>query len=568
MTDLARYLRAAGTILGYRADAYSWSRQIARFPRGPRGSQSGPVLYCDAVGSYTVSKAQSLYAVAFRQQGYDGIVLLDRPNADVERNYRAAGIDRFEYLADISPEPAAFRARAEEVVSRCDNLNDILPLEIDNVRVGRNVLSKVVRRFRIGRLDSGNRDHRAAVIDALCESLSTIEGARTLLDGIMPSAAFFCERGYTPAGEIFDSCARAGVDAIQWTGAPVDGTLLFKRYGAANRAMHPLSLSAESWRRIQNEPWTKKQDEDLLSQIASHYHSGAWYNRQQLQDGKTIQSRRQVQTELGLDPDKKTAVIFSHILYDATFFYGDSLFDDYQTWLVETVRCAIANPALNWIVKAHPVNVWRSRMDGVAVEPLELNAIHDACGALPDHVHFMPADTPINTYSLFDAADYGLTVRGTIGLELPCFGIPVVTAGSGRYSGHGFTIDPETPAAFRSLLATLQDVPPLDGRMTTLARRYAYATLRWRPLPLTSFEYQYGLTNRLAPGLKSNVRVAPTAPADLAATPDLGRMALWAMESRDEDLLAPVSDDGLEPSQGSVHSESDDAPASAVRAAR
>ena len=59
-------------------------------------------------------------------------------------------------------------------------------------------------------------------------------------------------------------------------------------------------------------------------------------------------------------------------------------------------------------------------------------------GNLPGHVKLMRADTGINTFSLFDVADYGLTVRGTIGMELPCFGIPVVTAGTGRYSGPWF----------------------------------------------------------------------------------------------------------------------------------
>ena len=34
---------------------------------------------------------------------------------------------------------------------------------------------------------------------------------------------------------------------------------------------------------------------------------------------------------------------------------------------------------------------------------------------------------------LFKVIDYGITVRGTIGIELPCFGIPVITAGTGRY---------------------------------------------------------------------------------------------------------------------------------------
>jgi len=545
MSSLLSRLTAVGNALAYRADQIKWRRSLLRYRDMPVPSPKGTVLFCDIVSSYAVRKAQSLFAVVFRQLGYDCAVLLDRPNAAIERNYRAAGVRRFFYLADLSQEPEVFRPRAEEIVSRYGDLNDLLALEIDGVRVGRNVLSKTVRSFRTGRLDTRNPDHRAAAIDNLALSLATIEGARRFLAENPVRKAFFCERGYTPAGEVFDVCTLAGIDAIHWAGAPMNGTLLFKRYQVPNRAMHALSLSDESWRKITATAWSAEQDKDLLDQITSHYDTGAWYNRQRLQDGKTIQNRQEVQEALALDPGKKTAVIFCHILYDATFFYGDSLFSDYQTWLVETVRSAVANPALNWVVKAHPVNVWRSRMDGAPVEPLELNAINEALGELPDHVRFMDADTPINTYSLFNVADYGLTVRGTIGLELPCFSVPVITAGTGRYSGHGFTIDPETPDDYRALLASLQDLPRLDAAKTNLARRYAYATLRWRPLPLRTFSFEFNLDHRLARAFKSNVTLAFDAPSDLTATPDLGRMATWVLESADSDLLAPEADQYL-----------------------
>ena len=42
---------------------------------------------------------------------------------------------------------------------------------------------------------------------------------------------------------------------------------------------------------------------------------------------------------------------------------------------METVRVAIANPKLNWVVKVHPVNVWRSRMDGAAMVQLEAQTL-------------------------------------------------------------------------------------------------------------------------------------------------------------------------------------------------
>ena len=225
-----------------------------------------------------------------------------------------------------------------------------------------------------------------------------------LLEDIHPDLALFCERGYTPAGDMFDGCMLHDVDVIQWLGAPQSDRLLFKRYRMENRDTHPLALSTATWKKLQQMRWTRELEERLLTQLASYYQSGAWYNRQQLQEGKVFKSRQEIHEQLGLDPSKKTAVIFAHILYDATFFYGTSLFSDYEEWLVEAVRCAIANPNLNWIVKVHPVNVWRSRMDGVEVEQLENLAIERAVGPLPPHVTILPADTDINTFAFEEQA--------------------------------------------------------------------------------------------------------------------------------------------------------------------
>ncbi len=179
-------------------------------------------------------------------------------------------------------------------------------------------------------------------------------------------------------------------------------------------------------------------------------------------------------------------MIFSHILYDATFFYGDSLYPDYASWLVETVRAAVANPQIHWVVKVHPVNVWRSKMDSAPLEQLEARLLREAFGELPPHVTIMPADTDVNTYALFQTIDYGLTVRGTVGMELPCYGIPTVTAGTGRYSGRGFTMEPATPADYQALLARLHAVPRLDARTVALARRYASGTFFLRPARMDS----------------------------------------------------------------------------------
>jgi len=394
------------------------------------------------------------------------------------------------------------------------------------------VQSWVVRQFRVGRLDDADTRHRAATQETLAKSLATKTFVEQLLKRYKPDTAIFVERGYTPAGEVFDGCTLSGVDVIQWLGAPQADCLIYKRYDAANRGDHPLSLSSETWNKLLAMPWSTERDDAVVERIAANYESGAWYNRQQLQEGKSLAKADKVARALGLDRARKTAVIFCHILYDATFFYGESLFEDYEQWMVETVRSAITNPNLNWIVKVHPVNVWRSKMDGAPLVQLEAETLRKHFGELPPHVKIMPADTCINTFSLFDVADYGLTVRGTIGMELPCFGIPVVTAGTGRYAGRGFTIDPGSQAEYANVLARLQEIPRLDEVAIRRARLHYYGALNLRPVPMRSFMLQ-----SIAKGASLDTTLSARIDKSLLNSEDLGRLAYWIADERTPEFL-------------------------------
>ena len=338
-------------------------------------------------------KSGALIAGLLRLQGYRAIVLIDRPDIAVERIFRAAvaDVDVIRLCDEIDDaEQAAAELAAEAIMAKCEDLQSLVKLEIDGFRIGRNVQSIVLRQFRVGRLDDADLRHREATRKMLARSLATKGFVERMLDDCCPDIAVFVERGYTPAGEIFDGCLLRGVDTIQWCGAPQSDCLIYRRYSLDTRGEHPLALSDSMWQRLLAMPWTAQEDAAVVERIAANYESGAWYNRQQLQDGKKLFSADELRRAIGLDRQKKTAIIFSHILYDATFFYGDNLFEDYEHWLVETVRSAIANPALNWIVKVHPVNVWRSRLDGAPLVQLEAQALHKHFGPLPSHIKLIP----------------------------------------------------------------------------------------------------------------------------------------------------------------------------------
>jgi hypothetical protein len=537
-------LRRVRDRVGVERDLWHWARQLASLRAAGRSAPpagGGTALFCNVMAMPATAKVESLIAGLLRLKGYRIILLLDRPNIAVERIFRAAVYDpTVIYLADEVDvaEQAAAEQAAEAVIAECPDLQSLVKLEIDRFRIGRNVQSIVLRQFRVGRLDDADPRHRDATRKMLARSLATKAFAKRMLGEQRPDIAVFVERGYTPAGEIFDGCLLNGVDTVQWCGAPQSDRLIYRRYNLATRGEHPLALSDVMWQRLLAMPWSAVEEAAVIELISANYASGAWYNRQQLQDGKRLVQADALRRTLGLDPAKKTAVIFSHILYDATFFYGDNLFEDYEHWLVETVRAAIANPRLNWVVKVHPVNVWRSRMDGEALVQLEAQTLRKHFGALPGHVKLMEADTPVNTFSLFDLADYGLTVRGTIGMELPCFGIPVVTAGTGRYSGRGFTIDPATRADYAAALATLENVPRLDAEAVRRARLHYYGALDLRPVPMRSFAFDYNSDKNGGGASKYDVVLTRSADATLIESEDLGRLIHWMTEQKSPELLA------------------------------
>ena len=187
--------------------------------------------------------------------------------------------------------------------------------------------------------------------------------------------------------------------------------------------------------------------------MVGSYLSGEWYGKSAPSSTRTLQEAAEIRRALGLEVGKKTAVIFSHIFWDGTFFYGTDLFGSYEEWFVETMKVACANPHVNWIVKIHPANIVKNVRDGVGSEPSELTAIRSLGEPLPPHVRVVQPDSRMSTLSLYSVMDYCVTVRGTVGIEAASFGIPVLTAGTGRYDRLGFTIDSESRAQYLDRLA-------------------------------------------------------------------------------------------------------------------
>jgi len=183
-------------------------------------------------------------------------------------------------------------------------------------------------------------------------------------------------------------------------------------------------------------------------------------------------------------------------------------------------------------VKVHPANLIKNARDGVTGEPSELAAIREHIGTLPAHVTMVPPDSPINTLSLFEVMDYCVTVRGTVGIEAASLGIPVLTAGTGRFDRLGFTIDSDSKAEYLTRLACIEEISPLSDAERDLAERFAYGLFKLRPLKLHTVTLEYQRDQRAS--LSTKVQ---SAGSDIRNAPDLRAFAEW-VRSGTEDFLS------------------------------
>ena len=447
-----------------------------------------PVLIVSLTEFVYQLKLEGLLGAALRNAGRRPVVLVPAGSWIPRKYFEAFGIRDLVvldgYLDEAGRDEAA--REAERILAGSPSAAELKALTFHGAAIGRHVLSTLSRSLHEGAVDPSSPAAREKLADLLPRTLAATIAAERLLDDLRPELALFLERNYASEAPLSDLALERGIDVIQFVSGFQDDELVFKRYTAETRRVHPRSLSERSWELARTIPWGDAQGRELDAELARRYGNVSALSRR-LQGWTRDRPRAEVLAELGLDPAKKTAVVFSHILWDANMFYGEDLFADQEEWFVETVRAAVENPRVNWIVKLHPANVWKLRREGLGGELDEERAIAREIGPLPAHVAVLRPESEISTRSVFEAADYGITIRGSVGFELPSLGVPVLTAGTGFYAGRGFTVDSATVEEYLARLSRIEEIPPPTAEQFELARRHAYALFRLRPLRFSSF---------------------------------------------------------------------------------
>ncbi len=465
--------------------------------------------------------------------GYKPIALVE-PNQMNLKYYKMAGIKEFLFWSDFTPKINL--VDAEAIVKQYHSFEELLRCEYAGARVGKVAITNALRDLRTSSLDIYSVYDRRIIVEYLAASMAAAEASQKMIEHCQPDLAFIYDGVYTPKGELFDVCLTNNIDVIIWESAHKNNTLILKRYGISTRDEHYNSLSLKTWEFLQNIEWTNSKRQMLRQELRISYAKGDWYSSAGTQFDKHCMDAETIRRRLGLDPAKKNAFIFPHIFWDGSFAWGSDLFSNYEKWFTETVKAACLNTQVNWVIKIHPAHIFKKETGYYQDEPLEMCVLRKYIGEIPPHLFVIPAESDISTFSLFTMMDYCLTVRGTIGIEAASFGIPVLTAGTGRYDHKGFTIDSDSTKEYLSRLALIQEIPRLSPEQQERGERFAYGLFLLRPFPLESinftFQKDYGVENGFA---KSQINI--TTPEDWYKAKDLRAFARWVTESDNPDFL-------------------------------
>jgi hypothetical protein len=500
----------------------------------PSGEREQALIASLSYSTFQV-KVEGMITKALQLQGLRPVAAVPHDAELARRYFRLYGVEEFVTLDDYVT--GDVEEEASELLAGVQTAAQLKDVRYRGADVGRQVLSTLSRYLHEGSVDLANEDVRALARKLLPASLRVASAAHELLADVDPELVLFNERNYADQGPLSDVALANGLNVVQFVSGFDDDTLVFKRFTEETKGIHPRSLSDESWAAIRDIQWTPERQAELDAEFARRYDKDATFLARWNQGWTRERSRADVAVELGLDSSKPTAVVFSHVLWDANMFYGRDLFADQEEWFVETVRAACANPRANWVVKLHPANVWKLRRDGYEGELDEVRAIRRNIGELPPHVRLLPPDTDISTWSLFAVTDVGVTIRGSTGFELPCFGVPALTAGTGFYSNRGFTIDSDSRSEYLGRLAHVEQTPRPTDEQVVLARKHAWGLFRARQTRFTSFRSVYQPVEHVDRPFEATIEISARSAGELAAAEDLRELGEWMARSRALDYL-------------------------------
>jgi hypothetical protein len=234
----------------------------------------------------------------------------------------------------------------------------------------------------------------------------------------------------------------------------------------------------EMWQHFKDAEFPEENYAKLEALYASRTDGKLWQSFSRQWQGTPTEGQLAVRQKLGLD-ERPVALLAANVIGDSLTL-GRQVFSETMTeWLQKTTTYFASRNDAQFILRIHPGEKYTS---GPSVGDI----VDELFPSLPDHIHLIRANDPVNTYDLISIADLGLTYTTTTGMEMAMHGLPVVVSGETHYRGRGFTLDPNSWEEYFKILDSFCTAPEsfiYTEEDIRRAKRYAYHFFFDYPFP-------------------------------------------------------------------------------------
>ena len=369
----------------------------------------------------------------------------------------------------------------KNIDSKLLSINEIINFKYNGIECGKFALSSTFRITRKGDIDLNNKNEKNIFFKLLFKSILNANGAINYINSHKVETGIFIDKGYVGEGELMQALTLKNKKIYNFMNYYKNNLLIIKKMDKSNTHKHPGEIDDDDWSLLKKNKLNNEIYEKIINDIKNSYIKNEWYPSAGTVVDRNFGNEEIIQNYLNFKNKKKLAVVFNHIFWDASFFYGKDIFIHYQEWFYETYKLALNNNNINWVFKLHPSNKTKNLRDNIKYDkPAELQYIEKEFGSIPEHIRILDENFPYSSFNLYNLLDFCITVRGTTGLECAMLGKPVITAGTGKYSDKGFTYDFSKKEDY---ILTLKNLPNLPDRDIdySLAKKYAYYALIQKP---------------------------------------------------------------------------------------
>ena len=374
-------------------------------------------------------------------------------------------------------------------------INDLENFYYENVDIGRLAIASTLRYSKGKQLDNYDDILRRYIFSGLVN----LNAAKHAIDAFSPDYLLMSHGTYVDWGVAFKYGLLRNIPSVIWNSA-YEKNHFFFRHETKDFAKHRIErIGCNSWKINSATPLARKERFELFEYIKKRYNSNEI--RTNTKDSRLIvkasseikaevkqfdtlllpppmYSPSELRKKLNIDNNKPTWALFTHVLWEGVYNYGPIMFKDETSWLLQTMEAMQRVEDVNWLIRIHPGEMQYPGSKSA------LETIQKSYPRLPDQIKIITPDQNINTLDILHLINGGITIFGTVGLELAIQGKPVILCGKGFYGNKGFTYDCNNEHEFSNLLRKVGRLPPLSEEQVQLARKYAHVFFLKSQLPI------------------------------------------------------------------------------------